>query len=149
MPFREVFNEQKRILDLTTHEMSAKCGLPDATISRILSGQTENPTFESISAIARILHVSLDEIVGITNVNEAASIMVSTAKEELRLAHEALDTAKKELSAAQISANKAEETKELLASEVKNKSRWINILFIYSILITLTLLSFLLHNYLN
>ena len=143
MPFREVFNEQKRILDLTTHEISLRCGLPSATVSRILSGQTENPTFESISAIARVLNVSLDELAGISNASETASAIIATAQEELRIAHEALDTAKKELSAAQSAVNKAEEKIQDMQAQLDKKDYWLRRISTFASVITFLLVALL------
>ena len=38
---------------LTTKQISDLSGIPESTISRILSGQTDNPTFDSVFAIVQ------------------------------------------------------------------------------------------------
>lgn len=51
--------------NLTTHQLSELSGLPESTISRILSGQTDSPGFLAVVDLVRAMGGSLDEIVGI------------------------------------------------------------------------------------
>lgn len=51
--------------NLTTHQLSELSGLPESTISRILSGQTDSPGFLAVADLVRAMGGSLDEIVGI------------------------------------------------------------------------------------
>lgn len=47
---------------LTTKQISDLSGIPESTISRILSGQTDNPTFDNVCAIVKAMGGSLDSI---------------------------------------------------------------------------------------
>ena len=47
---------------LTTKQISDLSGIPESTISRILSGQTDNPTFDSVCAIVQAMGGSLDDL---------------------------------------------------------------------------------------
>lgn len=63
----------KRLKDqskMSAKEIANKSGIPEATISRILSGQTEDPYFSNISAIVIAMGGSLDELCGITKTSD-------------------------------------------------------------------------------
>lgn len=47
---------------LTTKQISELSGIPESTISRIMSGQTDNPSFDSICAIVKAMGGSLDAV---------------------------------------------------------------------------------------
>ena len=58
----------KESTGLTTNQISDKCGLPASTISRILSGQTDNPTIQTLYDIVVIgMGGSIDALVGVTS----------------------------------------------------------------------------------
>lgn len=65
MPFVEKLKMIKAEKGLTNAEIANVCNLPLATITRVFNNQTLNPTFETISAIAIGMGVSLDELVGL------------------------------------------------------------------------------------
>lgn len=52
---------------LTTKQISELSGIPESTISRIMSGQTDNPSFDSICAIVKAMGGSLDAVFGVNN----------------------------------------------------------------------------------
>ena len=56
---------------LTTKQISELSGIPESTISRILSGQTDNPSFDTICALVRAMGGSLDEFTGIQSSADA------------------------------------------------------------------------------
>lgn len=60
--WRENLIELKRQKGLTTKQIADKCKMPEITISRILSGKTENPTIDNILGIVQALGGSLDII---------------------------------------------------------------------------------------
>ena len=63
----------KRLKDqskMSAKEIANKSGIPEATISRILSGQTEDPYFSNISAIVIAMGGSLDKLCGITKTSD-------------------------------------------------------------------------------
>jgi transcriptional regulator with XRE-family HTH domain len=65
MPYVEKLKMIKEDKDLTNAEIATLSNIPLATITRVLSGQTPNPTFETISRIAIGMGVSLDELCGL------------------------------------------------------------------------------------
>ena len=58
----EILKKLKDESKLTTKKISEKSGIPESTISRILSGQTDNPSFDSIYAIVKAMGGSLDSV---------------------------------------------------------------------------------------
>ena len=58
----EYLKELKESCKLTTKQISNLSGVPESTISRILSGQTDNPTFDSVCAIVKAMGGSLDKL---------------------------------------------------------------------------------------
>lgn len=60
----EYLKELKENCKLTTKQISSLSGVPESTISRILSGQTDNPTFDSVCAIVNAMGGSLDKLCG-------------------------------------------------------------------------------------
>ena len=65
MPYIEKLKMIKEEKGLSNIEIAKIAETPLVTITRIFSGQTPNPTFETISRIALALGVSLDELSGI------------------------------------------------------------------------------------
>lgn len=47
---------------LTIQQIAEKCDRPASTVSRILSGQTEDPSFRAVSDIAHVIGCPLDEL---------------------------------------------------------------------------------------
>lgn len=56
--------ELKEKSSLTNQQISELSGVPTSTITRILSGQTDNPSFQTINDIVVAMGGSLDEITG-------------------------------------------------------------------------------------
>ena len=56
----EFLKELKEKSKLTTKQISDLSGIPESTISRILSGQTDNPTFDTVCALVKAMGGSLD-----------------------------------------------------------------------------------------
>lgn len=57
--------ELKKESGKSLQHIAEGCEIPLSTVSRIFSGDTENPTFHSIAAIVKFLGGSLDELAGI------------------------------------------------------------------------------------
>lgn len=70
MPIVEKLKMIKEEKGLTNMEIANVTNTPLATITRIFNKQTLNPTFETISAIAIGMGVSLDELVGLKQPDE-------------------------------------------------------------------------------
>lgn len=50
---------------LTSREIAEKSGVPESTVNKILSGQTESPNFQAVADIVRVLGGSLDTCAGL------------------------------------------------------------------------------------
>ena len=59
---RELKAEKK----LTTQQIADRSRVPLSTVSRVLSGPTDNPSFATICAIVKAMGGSLDELAGIS-----------------------------------------------------------------------------------
>ncbi len=66
----ENLNELKRQRGLTNQQIADLSGVPLSTITRVFSGQTESPGFQTISDIVTALGGSLDEVGGLTEKRE-------------------------------------------------------------------------------
>ena len=51
--------------NLSYQEIAEKADIPVPTVTRIIRGETLNPTFDNVAAIVATLHGSLDAIAGI------------------------------------------------------------------------------------
>ena len=58
----------KKEKGMSTKQIVEKTGLPEKTISRILSGETDNPRIDTLHRITTALDVYLDDILADTNV---------------------------------------------------------------------------------
>ena len=67
----EDLKRMKEERKLTTKQISELSGIPESTISRILSGQTDNPSFDTICALVRAMGGSLDEFTRIQSSADA------------------------------------------------------------------------------
>ena len=85
---------------LTNQQLSDLSGVPIGTINRIMAGQTDNPSFQTVCDIVMAMDGSLDELVGI--------------KEET---HQEKKTANKEII-------------HLYESMLANKEKWMHRLFV-------------------
>lgn len=63
-----ISTELKRLKDkrkLTNQQLSDLSGVPIGTINRIMAGQTDNPSFQTVCDMVMAMGGSLDELVGI------------------------------------------------------------------------------------
>ena len=61
----ETLKSMKSEQNLTLQQISSASGVPLSTVNRILSGQTENPSFRDVAAIVAAMDGSLDAITGL------------------------------------------------------------------------------------
>ena len=57
----EKIKEYQKKMGITSQELSERSGVPKGTLDKILSGVTKDPKLETLKAIARVLHLSLDD----------------------------------------------------------------------------------------
>jgi DNA-binding Xre family transcriptional regulator len=67
--------QQKSVYALAKH-----AGLPVKTVQRICKGEGKQPSVWTIAAIARVLDVSIDELVGMLDATATAKQMPETSK---------------------------------------------------------------------
>lgn len=70
-------------------------GVPEATISRLLSAQNESPQFGSVAALVKAIDGSLDDLAGIEHppvmIERERMILAADVKELVNVQREALD----------------------------------------------------------
>lgn len=62
---------------MTAQEISEISGVPESTVSRIISGATDNPTFKNVCDIVIAMGGSLDELLGIEPVTKDETVYIS------------------------------------------------------------------------
>lgn len=65
---------------LTVQQIADRSGVPVSTVSRVLSGQTDNPNFQTVCDIVMAMGGSLDELAGIKPPHEAPTDADSTTR---------------------------------------------------------------------
>ena len=55
-------NEIREVRNLSCVSIAKQSGVPYRTVSKLFSGENQNPTWETITAITRVLNCSLDEL---------------------------------------------------------------------------------------
>lgn len=64
----------KNAKNMTSQQLSDLSGIPVSTISRILSGQTDSPSFQTICDLVIAMGGSLDELAGIDSNQQSKSV---------------------------------------------------------------------------
>ena len=98
---------------LTNQQLSDLSGVPVGTINRILSGQTDNPSLQTVCDMVLAMDGSLDEIVGIKETPD------ENAEKKVRANQEILS---------------------LYESMIASKNQWIHRLFVCCCVLTLVLI---------
>lgn len=60
----EILSNQRRKVGMSVDELAEKSGVPKSTVAKILTGVTDNPTLETVKAIAHTLGISLSDAAG-------------------------------------------------------------------------------------
>lgn len=68
---------------MTNHQLAELSGVPLSSVHRILSGQTDNPSFQAICDLVVALGGSLDEMVGIKSKEPPADVGLTVKVEML------------------------------------------------------------------
>ncbi|MFQ9681541.1 MAG: helix-turn-helix domain-containing protein [Ruthenibacterium lactatiformans] len=63
-------NEIREVRNLSCVSIAEQSGVPYRTVSKLFSGENQNPTWETITAMTRVLNWSLDELL---NTHQARS----------------------------------------------------------------------------
>lgn len=65
MPYLEPFKEAKKTQNVSNNEIAVRSGTPLATVTKFFNEGSKNPSAITMSNIARVLNVSLDEVFGL------------------------------------------------------------------------------------
>lgn len=57
----EKISEYKKKMRLTTKELSNRSGIPISTLSKLLTGESNNPTLKNLQALANVFECSLND----------------------------------------------------------------------------------------
>nr|DAJ14110.1 MAG TPA: Helix-turn-helix XRE-family like protein [Podoviridae sp. ctJ6o53] len=110
--------QQKEALGYTNAMIAEMSGVPESTVTKVLNGANRSPGFETISPIARVLGVSLDEL----SVKETAPPDTSTLT--VGVSH----------------------IISIYERRLREKNRWINILAVAVAALILLLIFFLIYD---
>lgn len=114
MPVSNELTQLKKLRQMTAQEIADKSGVPLSTVSRVLSGTTDNPSFVTIRDIVKAMGGSLDAIAGIVVEPEKPA-----------------------------PAEDLSESKELLRKSIEEKSKWLTRVAIYACAVTFALVALL------
>lgn len=78
---KDYLNSLKNKGEFTCAELSNLSGIPEATIRKILSGETPDPRFETVSKLVNAMGGSMDDILGRKKGEEIETNAVLTIKE--------------------------------------------------------------------
>lgn len=83
-----IYNQLKQLKEkrkLTNQQLADLSGVPIGTVNRILSGQTDNPSFQAVCDMVMAMDGSLDELVGIKEETASPTERKSAGKEIIQL----------------------------------------------------------------
>ena len=120
MPYTEILNQMKKKSGLTTQQTSDQTGVPASTITRMLTGETEEPTFSNIAKVVKVWGGSLDELAGIPP-KTVTVVETKTVSGDERII-------------------------DLYERSIKSKNKWIRNLFIISITLIVFLVGILIYD---
>ena len=106
---------------LTNQQLSDLSGVPVGTINRILSGQTDNPSFQTVCDMVMAMDGSLDELVGI----------------------------QQEIPQAEKKARASQEILSLYEAMIESKNKWLHRLFVCCCVLTLVLILLVIFDLMN
>ena len=106
---------------LTNQQLSDLSGVPVGTINRILSGQTDNPSFQTVCDMVMAMDGSLDELVGI----------------------------QQEIPQAEKKARASQEILSLYEAMTESKNKWLHRLFVCCCVLTLVLIFLVIFDLMN
>ena len=88
--FQQALNELMESRNITAAKLSKGTNIPPPTISKLLSGVTEDPKISTIAIIAKFFSVSIDQLMGITpldknnsNIHESVSLPIISWKQSV------------------------------------------------------------------
>ena len=130
----ETLKNMKSEQNLTLQQISSASGVPLSTVNRILSGQTENPSFRDVAAIVAAMDGSLDAITGLQKLeSENGQLLLSMQNYYAKTLDATRQQYMRELE------NKDKQYRDILT----DKNRWLRRMF-FCLIGMLAVISFLL-----
>ncbi len=81
----EIINNLKKQKGFTSERLSNESGVPIGTLNKILNGQTKNPAYETVVALAKALNCSVDDFNDTSNKENIESQTKTLTKDETEL----------------------------------------------------------------
>lgn len=128
MSYTDKLNEFKDRSGLTNQQIAEKSGVPIGTVNRIMAGQTDNPSFEAITAIVKAIGGSLDELVGI---NMSSRKSNAAADDRIVFIYE----------------KQIEDINKNHEKQIKDKNTWIKMLFALLSALLLAIISLFIYDF--
>lgn len=98
MDFTERLKALKSEKNMTSKEIANLSGVPESTVSRIISKRTSNPGFLDVTAIVRALDGSLDVVAGLCPPKEKPeSVLIKKYEKSINETRAALEKKDKQL----------------------------------------------------
>lgn len=118
--WRERINQEKNTLNITYKTMSERIlgRIPERTISRILTGETENPRIDTIIELGEAVGLTPKELFADTDVVAAPEMLVATS-EKLAATTETIAEVKNALEEVKEAAIVSDAEKTLAATEIE------------------------------
>lgn len=112
-------------MGITSPKLSELTGIPKSTLDKFLDGTTTTPAFDRVCAVARVLNVSIDDLIGIRSKSQPQPVIIPTDIIALQESHKQTLVAKGEHIEEIKKQNKALiEQNELLSDQNKKLRRW-------------------------
>ena len=119
----ENMKELKKRTGMSSKQIAEKTGLPERTVIRIFSGDTDNPYIDTLHRIVTALDGSLDEIFADTKT------VIGT--ERLATLQESVDALTSELNSIKGKFNSLVAENEILRLQLKHKTEELNAIYDY------------------
>ena len=116
----ENLKEVKKQTKMSSKQIADKSGLPERTVTRIFSGETENPTVDTVHRIVVAMGASLDDVFADTKVVVACERLVDI-KEAATAAEAERDVYAAENAVLRSKLSALSSEIELLSKELKHK----------------------------
>lgn len=132
-------------MGMSSQKLGELTGIPKSTLDKFLDGTTASPAFDRVCAIARVLNVSIDDLIGIQAKPQPQPIIVPADVTVLQESHRQTLVAKGEHIEEIQKQNKALiEQNELLSDQNKKLRRWKNAFLVENVFLAgLTVADFL------
>ena len=96
-------SEMKAESGLSTRKLAELSGVPEGTVSKILSGQTEKPSFEAVNALCAAMGYSLSDIFSempkekVIGVTDHYQHIINAYKEQIEVCKDQISSYRKEI----------------------------------------------------